>query len=91
MGLEEKLKELGYKIPLNPIEKNIYFKTTTLYIFSVKIENGKITNNLVYFLVRWIPFDNLQQAFNEMQKDLEELKKVFGRFYYQEFEEREDE
>ena len=73
--LEEKLIELGYEIPLNPIERNIYFKTTILYIFSVKIENGKITNNQVYFLVRWLPFDNLQQVYNELQKDLEELRK----------------
>ena len=72
--LEEKLIELGYEKPLNPSISNVYFKKTILYIFGVKIENGKIIQNEVRFLVKWMPFDNLQKVSNEVQKDLEILK-----------------
>ena len=72
--LEEKLQELGFQKSLNPSISNVYYKTTTLYIFGVKIDNGKIIQNEVHFLVKWIPFDNLQQAYNEMQRDLKILK-----------------
>ena len=70
--LEEKLVELGFQESLNPNINNVYYKTNTLYTFTVKVENNKIIQNDVHFLC--LSFAELQQAFNEVQKVLEVLK-----------------
>lgn len=73
--LEEKLLELGYEksnIPRIYI-KRIYCNNIQLTICGNTVLSPKIqTNNIVEY--QW-EIDNLQQAFNELQKDLEELKK----------------
>ena len=75
--LEEKLKELGYKQD----EHNPYgyykdcqgFVSIYIYIrFKIKGRVYSITRDYEY----QFEIDNIQQAFNEMQKDLEILKGV---------------
>ena len=75
--LEKKLVELGY-------EKDEYFKWYFKYSsggmeISISITDnglkGKVWNKYRYYSQQH-DIDNLQLAFNEMQKDLEELKGV---------------
>lgn len=74
--LEEKLIELGYErshIPRIYI-KRIYCNNIQMNIWGNTIMKPKIqTNNIVESQQ---DIHNLQQAFNEMQKDLEILKGV---------------
>ena len=79
--LEEKLIELGYT--QDAIHKILYFKN----IYNARIilwlnkscsnitkDSGVLKNESIY-VRKQQDIDNLQQAFNEMQRDLEELKK----------------
>lgn len=76
--LEEKLKELGYKY----VESiNCFGKKHSRFI-SIFIELNKDKSKVNDYDVEYTTYrfkkqqqiDNLQQAFNEMQKDLEVLK-----------------
>ena len=74
--LEEKLIELGY----NNVDYNCYKKKFFRFIFiTLELKNDKIwfysVADLNNCFVTQQDIDNLQQAFNEMQRDLEELKK----------------
>ena len=72
--LEEKLKELGYK--KREYSKVQYFKRINGGIIHLDITDLKSTYvEPVYIIYSQQDIDNLQQAFNEMQKDLEELRK----------------
>ena len=78
--LEEKLLELGYKkvAKFNGIIK-IYEKYENFTHFIVKLEENNIYDYYIYeeaFVVRnQRAIDLLQQAFDIMKKDLEELRK----------------
>lgn len=76
--LEEKLIELGYRY----IEHNDYFKkkfNRFIYI-SIELDKDKVNDFGVDYktdlLRKQKQLDNLQLAFNEMQKDLEVLRDV---------------
>lgn len=75
--LEKKLKELGYE-ERDYIHK-IFFKDLFPYLIFIKLEINKISNyaiNSYYFSINsQQDINDLQQAFNIMQKDLEELRK----------------
>ena len=74
--LEEKLKELGYE-ERDYIHK-VFSKNLFPYLIFIKLENDKISNYAINYC--WFSIssqrdmDELQQAFNIMQKDLEELR-----------------
>ena len=80
--LEEKLLELEYRYSFDNSEGYLYVKThNKKYIFNVllsyskrRIENYDVAN--VYDFHSQKDIDNLQQAFNEFQKDLEILKEI---------------
>lgn len=76
--LEEKLKELGYVY----IKHNDYFKkqySRFIYI-SIELDKNKLKVNdygvdyKTDFIRKQQQLDNLQQAFDEMQRDLEVLR-----------------
>ena len=69
--LEEKLKELGYENYIYYWQKPKWVNNT----FIVVRINEDLTGSLGDCIIKsQQDIDNLQQAFNEMQKDLEELK-----------------
>lgn len=77
--LEEKLLEWGYVY----IKHNDYFKkqySRFIYI-SIELDKDKLKVNdygvdyKTDYLKKQSQIDNIQRAFNEMQKDLEELRK----------------
>ena len=75
--LEEKLIELGY----NQVYRDCYKKKCFRFIFiTLELDNDRIwcksVSDLDNFFTKQQDIDNLQQAFNEMQKDLEVLKRV---------------
>lgn len=74
--LEQKLKELGYE--RNYTQKPyIWEKDFDNFILKISIEEGIkgwVNVGLYSCFRKQSQIDNLQQAFNEMQKDLEELK-----------------
>ena len=78
--LEEKLIELGYKLEIEEdgviASKSINFNADIV----IGIYDNKINSYYVYsysnHIRRQDTIDNLQQAFNEMQKDLAILKEV---------------
>ena len=75
--LEEKLKELGYiqdeHNPYGYYKDCQGFVSIYIYIrFKIKGRVYSITRDYEY----QFEIDNLQQAFNEMQKDLELLKEL---------------
>ena len=80
--LEEKLIELGYRYYYDNSEGYLYIKThNKKYLFNVllsyskrRIETYEVSS--VYDFHSQQDIDNLQQAFNEFQKDLEILKGV---------------
>lgn len=75
--LEEKLIELGYKHYAGKMYIKFQHKYSNELV--IEISQDKIINFYVYSYDSYIKqeqIDNLQQAFNEMQKDLEELKNV---------------
>lgn len=77
--LEEKLLELGYRYSFDNSEGYLYIKThNKKYIFNVllsyskrRIENYDMAN--VYDIHSQQDINDLQQAFNEFQKDLQKL------------------
>ena len=77
--LEEKLLELGYKYieSINCFGKK-YSRFISIFI-ELNKDKSKVndydTEYTTYRFKKQEQIDNLQQAFNEMQKDLEELKK----------------
>ena len=74
--LEEKLLELGYeRVRLQFSNISIYNKIGKHALFVIKIlENEIFDYHLHKNIHNQNDIDNLQQAFNEMQKDLEVLK-----------------
>lgn len=78
MGLEQKLIELGYRISIFDHRYIKYNKETDNYIL---IQLSESNNSIIFYSFGYQnafktqqDIDNLQQAFNEMQKDLEILK-----------------
>lgn len=75
--LEEKLLELGYKYKDTIIPEGVFFrKQFSKWLFleiTTDLKKKKVCNYKVIQIVRHII--DTSQAFNEMQKDLEELKK----------------
>lgn len=71
--LEKKLKELGYK----EFVEEWYIKRIDNAEIHIYIGMKKIASDIDYkkLISTQQDIDNLQQAFNVMQKDLEELKK----------------
>ena len=81
--LEQKLIELGYKSYYNSLthEHHRYYKQFSNIIgMNITIKNDKITVSNVeygrYLFYKQQDIDNLQQAFNQLQSDLKELKQV---------------
>ena len=81
--LEQKLLELGYKCYYNSLthEHQRYYKQFSNIIgMNITIKNDKITVSNVeygsYLFYNQQQLDNLQQAFNQLQSDLKELKEV---------------
>lgn len=76
--LEEKLIELGYKVSIFQHRYIKYYEETDNYILiQLSKYNDEIENCYLYCQSAFIiqeHIDSLQQAFNEMQKDLEVLK-----------------
>lgn len=81
--LEEKLQELGYEFDHYEIftRKNVYKKligdidSSIIFIYTNKDINEITTYYVINGIVKsQIHINNLQQAFNEMQKDLEVLR-----------------
>ena len=79
--LEQKLIELGYKCYYNSLthEHQRYYKQFSNIIgINITIKYGKITvSNVEYvrhLFYKQEELDNLQQAFNQLQNDLKELK-----------------
>lgn len=79
--LEEKLLELGYKSYYDSLihKHHRYYKQFSNIIgMNISIKNDKITVSNVeygsYFFYKQQNIDNLQQAFNQLQKDLEVLR-----------------
>lgn len=82
--LEEKLIELGYEFDHYEVftKQNSYRKVfgdidcAGIFIYTNKNSNKIVSYYAINGVVKsQIHIDNLQQAFNELQKDLEELKK----------------
>ena len=75
--LEEKLLELGYNYKDTIIPEGVFFrKQFSKWLFleiTTDLKKKKVCNYKVIQIVRHII--DTSQAFNEMQKDLEELKK----------------
>ena len=76
MGLEEKIIELGYKqFSYNGYNKNFGYG---IFIYMAVDNNNKINGwvkeSPLYMFTEQQDINNLQQAFNEMQKDLKELE-----------------
>jgi uncharacterized coiled-coil protein SlyX len=78
--LEKKLQELEYRYAFDNDEGYLYCKRhNKKYIFNVllsyskrRIENYDVAN--LYDIHSQKDIDNLQQAFDELQKDLQELE-----------------
>lgn len=78
--LEQKLAELGYRKEQLPNEITIYVKRYNYYFSFVIAINKEKVENFIYpehiiYQIHKKDSDNLQQAFDVMQRDLEELKK----------------
>ena len=81
--LEQKLIELGYEKEITYVSSNVFSKyivtLTMTYCISIeldiqgKVETGYVDSN--HYFKTQQEINDLQQAFNEMQEDLEELKK----------------
>lgn len=76
--LEQKLDELGYK--KETYDKYKYYKFVTRFVVYINIKNRKKIGGSVFvesgYIYDDIVIENLQQAFDEMQKDLEVLNNV---------------
>ena len=85
--LEKKLKELGYHKyqtiyyqdddkPYIGFKKQYCYRATIhIELYDNKLDTYNVTTEYEYF-TKQQAIDNLQQAFNEMQKDLEVLRNV---------------
>lgn len=78
--LEEKLNELGYELKYERENTTIYKKDYKYYEFQIEIiENvvvdGCLENQCDVFFIQQ-DIDNLQQAFNVLQNDLEKLRQI---------------
>lgn len=77
--LKEKLKELGYIKTCHPnnieYKKETFYKGIEIFIFATKECRGVVYSESNLF-VNEEQINTLKKAFNEMQKDLEELKNV---------------
>lgn len=76
--LEQKLVELGYEkgFPLRTFSKYLKDKCCVIYI-TLNCEANEIINSYIHNIVYVITqqdIDNLQQAFNVLQNDLEVLR-----------------
>ena len=75
--LEQKLIQLGYK--QDPYHSYIFYKDysfcTSISIYCKNAIKGKVWSHLRYYDMQQ-DIDSLQQAFNELQKDLEILKAI---------------
>ena len=78
--IEEKLIELGYKKEKNyRLYVKNYLETDNEIWHILTVGNDEISLSKIYCQSAFIEqehIDSLQQAFNEMQKDLEVLKSV---------------
>lgn len=75
--LEEKLLELGYKEEWTYDNIAFYIKCEIDYETHIFLKNQKIVKskiNVKKHIEEQYQIDNLQQAFNQLQKDLEVLK-----------------
>ena len=74
--LEEKLIELGYEYHelYNIWEKEILNHIIHIMLSDGQIHHNEVVNHQNIIVINQQQIDNLQQAFNEMQKDLEILK-----------------
>lgn len=76
--LEQKLCELGYKKWLLGNDKiQYYHKLTNEVEIEIHIKNNTILNYYVFQrrnIFKQEQIDNIQQAFNQLQDDLKELK-----------------
>ena len=80
--LEEKLIELGYEHHENYYSHRLYIKkhldTNDFITIRLSKDRTKISNAYIdydsYYFTNQKQINNLQLAFNELQKDLEELK-----------------
>lgn len=76
--LEQKLVELGYEESVlveHSFKRKLFIDSMIIFVLNdneTRIEECKI---MAISIKTQQDIDNLQQAFNEMQKDLEELKK----------------
>lgn len=76
--LEEKLVELGYEksFPFRTFAKYLKDKCCVIYI-TLNCETHEIINSYIHnitYVITQQDIDNLQQAFNQLQKDLEVFK-----------------
>lgn len=75
--LEQKLIELGYIEQWNYDGVALYIKNSIDYETCIFINKQKITStkiNVKEPITQQYQLDNLQQAFNQLQNDLKELK-----------------
>ena len=74
--LEEKLIELGYELNGEYYNYNVYRKRISANDLFVEVFHNLSLDYCidVGYVYSQQDIDNLQKAFNEMQKDLEELK-----------------
>lgn len=74
--LEQKLDELGYELTKTGWQKRLKGRLVIeLHIFT----NNELVGGIIqedHFIMQRSQIKRLEQAFNEMQKDLEELKNV---------------
>lgn len=76
--LEEKLLELGYmkSFLFQTFEKHLKDKCCVIYI-TLNCETNEIIYSYIHnitYIITQQDIDNIQQAFNQLQKDLEVLK-----------------
>ena len=84
--LEEKLLQLGYEVYINnslvctAIQFSKYYGNHRLYIFYNSIKEVCFGERIVpcAFYSNQSQIDNLQQAFNQLQKDLEVLRECLN-------------
>ena len=74
--LVDKLEELGYKYKkfFNMWQKEIFNHTIQIMLSEGQILLNEVVNPQNIIVMTQQQIDNLQQAFNEMQRDLEILK-----------------
>lgn len=78
--LVDKLEELGYKYKkfFEMWEKEILNHTIQIMLIDGQIHHSEVVNPQNVIVMTQQDIDNLQLAFNEMQRDLEILKECEG-------------